>query len=106
MPFARLKKIPEKSVEEIVVFKGKKGTYTSLNELAGADIGYSGAYLPDGPYNGVLPGEGLFSSTCWWKWQLEKHTKSQEEKGENDSVATECWSFLKHSISTIEALAC
>jgi len=56
-----LKKIPKESVEEVIVFPGEKGVNTSLHQLAGADVDYSRAYLPDSLYYSVVPGKGLIS---------------------------------------------
>jgi hypothetical protein len=61
LSLAGLKKISEKFVKEIVTFPREKGVGTSLNELAGANVDYSRAYLPYSLYNSVLSGEGLTS---------------------------------------------
>ena len=61
LSLAGLKKIPEKSVKEIIAFPREKGIDTSLNELAGANVDYSWAYLPYSLYNSILSGERLAS---------------------------------------------
>jgi hypothetical protein len=58
---AGLKKIPEESVKEIIIFPGEKGIYTSLHQLAGADVDNSRAYLPDSLYYSILPWKYLIS---------------------------------------------
>jgi hypothetical protein len=56
---AWLKKVPEESVKEIIIFPGKKGVDAPLHQLTGADIDYGRAHLPYSPYYSVLPGKDL-----------------------------------------------
>jgi hypothetical protein len=61
LSFAGFKKIPEKSVKEIITFPRGKGVNILFHQLTGANIDYSRAYLPDGLYYSILSGKGLIS---------------------------------------------
>lgn len=59
--FSGFKKIPEKSVKDIITFPGGKGVNILFHQLTGANIDYRRAYIPDGLYYSILSGKGLIS---------------------------------------------
>jgi hypothetical protein len=79
LSLAGLKKIPEKSVKEVVVFPQVKRVTATLDQLTRANVHDSRAHFPHRSYDSILSGIDLVCPAHTVKGRNEMHSREKNK---------------------------